>query len=98
VETGDVRTIFRRPRHPYTFGLLQSLPSIARRGQLVSMRGQPPDLASIGPECPFLPRCSKAITQCRVDPAPALAAADTGAPGHAAACFNPMQVDRVEVS
>ncbi|MGE3857370.1 MAG: ABC transporter ATP-binding protein [Dehalococcoidia bacterium] len=98
VETGDVRTIFRRPRHPYTFGLLQSLPSIARRGQLVPMRGQPPDLATMGPECPFLPRCSKAITQCRVEVAPGLEVADTGVEGHMVACYNPMQVDRAEVS
>ena len=96
VETGDVRTIFRQPRHPYTFGLLQSLPSIARRGQLVPMRGQPPDLASIGPECPFLPRCSKAISRCRVEDAPGLDAADTGVPDHRVACYNPMSIDRQE--
>ncbi|RLT37754.1 MAG: ABC transporter ATP-binding protein [Chloroflexi bacterium] len=96
VEMGDVRTIFRRPRHPYTFGLLQSLPSIARRGQLVSMRGQPPDLATIGPECPFLPRCSKAISRCRVEDAPRLEPADTGVPDHSVACFNPMSIDRQE--
>ena len=98
VETGDVRTIFRRPRHPYTFGLLQSLPSIARRGQLVPMRGQPPDLATLGPECPFLPRCSKAVSQCRIEAAPALTAADTFIPDHLVACYNPMTVDRHEVA
>ena len=94
VETGDVRTIFRRPRHPYTYGLLQSLPSIARRGPLVSMRGQPPDLASIGAECPFLPRCSKAVSRCRIEAAPALEPADTAVPGHAVACYNPVSIDR----
>lgn len=98
VETGDVRTIFRRPRHPYTFGLLQSLPSIARRGPLVSMRGQPPDLVTLGPECPFLPRCSKAISQCRLDAAPVMTPADTGLPDHLVACYNPMTVDRTEVT
>ena len=94
VETGDVRTIFRQPRHPYTYGLLQSLPSIARRGQLVPMRGQPPDLTTIGPECPFLPRCSKAVSSCRIDAAPLLAPTDTGARGHEVACYNPMSIDR----
>ena len=94
VETGDVRTIFRQPRHPYTFGLLQSLPSIARRGRLVPMRGQPPDLATLGEECPFLPRCTKAISVCRIEPAPPLAPTDTGGEGHEAACFNPISIDR----
>ena len=94
VETGDVRTIFRQPRHPYTFGLLQSLPSITRRGPLISMRGQPPDLATLGVECPFLPRCSKAVSRCRIEAAPLLEAADTGVPGHAVACYNPMSIDR----
>ncbi|MFA7249014.1 MAG: ABC transporter ATP-binding protein [Dehalococcoidia bacterium] len=94
VETGDVHTIFRRPRHPYTYGLLQSLPSIAHRGPLVPLRGQPPDVATLGEECPFLPRCSKAVSLCRVQPAPALDAADTGVPGHAVACYNPISVDR----
>ncbi len=98
VETGDVRTIFRQPRHPYTFGLLQSLPSIARRGQLVPMRGQPPDLATLGAECPFLPRCSKAVSRCRVEAAPPLTEADTGVPGHLAACYNPMTVDRSQLT
>jgi len=97
VETGDVRTIFRRPRHPYTYGLLQSLPTLARRGRLEPMRGQPPDLATIGVECPFLPRCAKAISQCRVDVAPRLAAADTGVPGHEVACYNPISIDRSTV-
>lgn len=97
VETGDVRTIFRRPRHPYTYGLLQSLPTLARRGRFEPMRGQPPDLATIGVECPFLPRCAKAISQCRVDVAPGLAAADTGVPGHEVACYNPISIDRSTV-
>ena len=98
VETGDVRTIFKQPRHPYTFGLLQSLPSIARRGQLVPMRGQPPDLTTIGAECPFLPRCSKAVSRCRVEDAPLLEDADTGIPDHRVACFNPVGIDRQDAN
>ena len=97
VETGDVRTIFQRPRHPYTLGLLQSLPSITHRGRLVPMRGQPPDLATLDVECPFLPRCAKATSVCRVESAPALTAADTGAPGHEVACYNPIAVDRASM-
>ena len=93
-QTADVRTIFRQPRHPYTFGLLQSLPAIDRRGPLVPLEGQPPDLATLGTECPFLPRCGKAILRCRTEAAPPLAAGDTGVPGHAVACYNPIAVDR----
>ncbi|MEX2446494.1 MAG: ABC transporter ATP-binding protein [Dehalococcoidia bacterium] len=97
VERGDVVTVFRRPRHPYTYGLLQSLPSLQRRDtRLEPMRGQPPDLATLGEECPFLPRCSKAVSQCRLEPAPALAATETGVEGHEAACFNPVVIDRQE--
>ena len=95
VESGDARTIFRRPRHPYTLGLLQSLPSIVGGGRLVPMRGQPPDLATLGDECPFLPRCPKAVSRCRVDAAPGLAIADTGVAGHEVACYNPVAVDRI---
>ncbi|MSQ30881.1 MAG: ABC transporter ATP-binding protein [Dehalococcoidia bacterium] len=94
VETGDVRTIFRRPRHPYTYGLLESIPSLEHPGPITSMRGQPPDLAKLGAECPFLERCPKAVSQCRVDPAPALLAADTGVEGHTVACYNPVAIDR----
>jgi len=91
VETADVRTAFRQPKHPYTYGLLQSLPSFADGGRLRAMPGQPPDLATLPPECPFLPRCIKAIAKCRTEPAPPLLEMDD-APDHYAACFNPMVV------
>lgn len=88
VETTDVRTIFREPKHPYTHGLLSSLPGIHRRThRLQPMHGQPPDLANLPEECPFLERCPKAVGQCRAEPAPRLS---TVAPGHLVACFNPM--------
>lgn len=96
VETGDVRTIFRRPRHPYTYGLLQSLPRLDRAEKLTAMRGQPPNLATLGQECAFLPRCPKATSQCRVEAAPKLAPAGTGVLGHQVACYNPVVVDRSE--
>jgi len=91
VELADVRTTFREPKHPYTFGLLQSLPAMAPRGRLQPMPGNPPDLATLPPECPFLPRCTKAIAICRNSPEPDLFPMD-GAPDHLAACFNPMAV------
>ena len=88
VEAADVRSIFRTPRHPYTFGLLSSMPGIHRREhRLQPMRGQPPDLANLSEECPFVERCPKAIAQCRTEPAPRLSLLE---PGHLVACFNPM--------
>lgn len=92
LEEADVRTTFRFPRHPYTFGLLQSLPGLADRGRLTPMRGNPPDLATLPPECPFLPRCNKAIGRCRTEPAPELEPVEDSTEGHRVACFNPMAV------
>jgi oligopeptide/dipeptide ABC transporter ATP-binding protein len=91
VEQTDVRSIFREPRHPYTFGLLQSLPSLTREGRLQPMRGQPPDLAALPDGCPFLPRCPKATSRCRLEGAPPLEPLD-GDAGHLVACYNPMVV------
>lgn len=88
VESTDVRTIFRAPKHPYTYGLLSSLPGIQRRTRrLRTMRGQPPDLAALPIECPFMERCTKATAQCRTEPAPRLMMVE---PEHLVACFNPM--------
>ncbi|TMR99241.1 ABC transporter ATP-binding protein [Nonomuraea basaltis] len=61
VETGDVTSIFTRPRHPYTAALMRSLPrfdSTAER--LLPIPGQPPDLTEIPPGCAFAPRCPTA--------------------------------------
>jgi oligopeptide/dipeptide ABC transporter ATP-binding protein len=92
LEEADVRTTFRAPKHPYTFGLLQSLPGLADRGRLTPMRGNPPDLATLPPECPFLPRCNKGIGRCRTEPAPDLTPVEDSAEGHRVACYNPMAV------
>ncbi len=91
VEEADVRTTFRSPKHPYTFGLLGSLPSLTG-GRLTPMRGNPPDLATLPSECAFLPRCNKAIGRCRTEDAPGLMQVEDSVPGHRAACFNPMAV------
>ena len=93
VESADVRTIFRAPKHPYTFGLLQSVPTLSgeRGRRLPVMKGQPPDLSDLPPQCPFLPRCNKATSRCRTDDAPPLAATDDGG---LVACYNPIVVPR----
>jgi oligopeptide/dipeptide ABC transporter ATP-binding protein len=60
VEQASTPALFARPRHPYTVALLQALPELAAEradGRLVPIRGQPPDLATLPPGCPFAPRC-----------------------------------------
>ena len=61
VESGTVQQIFAQPQHPYTQGLLASLPQIHadQRARLHSIPGQPPDLAHLPPGCPFYDRCDK---------------------------------------
>jgi len=95
VETADVRTIFRAPKHPYSYGLLQSLPGAHQEGRLRPLRGQPPDMSDLPPQCPFLPRCSKAVSKCRLEDAPALESVGDE-PGHLAACYNPMAIPIVD--
>ena len=67
VERGGVRDIFKHTRHPYTIGLLGSLPRLdeAPGTKLVSIPGLPPDLLALPPGCPFVARCTYAIDQCK---------------------------------
>jgi oligopeptide/dipeptide ABC transporter ATP-binding protein len=65
-EQGNTAQIFRNPRHPYTQGLLASLPSRSRRGErLHSIPGTVPDPAYKPPGCPFHPRCPLAVKSCK---------------------------------
>jgi oligopeptide/dipeptide ABC transporter ATP-binding protein len=58
VEVGDVETIFRAPRHPYTLGLMNSLPRLETdEHRLQPIKGQPPSMLNVPPGCPFHPRC-----------------------------------------
>lgn len=66
VEEADARELFRSPRHPYTQGLLASLPSRARRGErLHTISGNVPDPAHRPEGCPFHPRCPQVTWRCR---------------------------------
>ena len=89
VETGAVRELFQRPRHPYTWALLASRPRLdaEARQRLPAIRGNPPNLAELPAECAYVPRCPKATTLCRTEPAPALEELE---PRHLAACYNPV--------
>ncbi|WP_395151587.1 ABC transporter ATP-binding protein [Ilumatobacter sp.] len=65
VETGDVDRVFDRPTHPYTEGLLQSLPKLgAGNRELGFIPGNPPDPAALPPGCRFQPRCPHALPIC----------------------------------
>jgi oligopeptide transport system ATP-binding protein len=67
VEEAPVKELYRNPRHPYTLGLLGSLPRLdeARREKLKSIDGLPPDLIDLPPGCPFEPRCVYTVEKCR---------------------------------
>ncbi len=68
VEFGDVVSIYKDPIHPYTKGLIGSIPSISqirKRKRLFSIPGAPPDLRALPPGCPFAPRCPLAKDICR---------------------------------
>jgi oligopeptide transport system ATP-binding protein len=65
VEEATVDDLFRRPRHPYTIGLLRSIPRLDGAGErLTPIEGQPPDLARLPSGCTFHPRCPNAIAIC----------------------------------
>jgi oligopeptide/dipeptide ABC transporter ATP-binding protein len=71
VESGDVTTIFRSPRHPYTIGLMNSLPKLTEDEEwLEPITGSPPSLIDLPPGCPFHPRCFLARDKCRQENPP----------------------------
>jgi oligopeptide transport system ATP-binding protein len=73
VEQADVFDLYARPGHPYTKGLLDSIPRLDQKGETLSaIGGLPPNLLRIPAGCPFNPRCTYAKDICRVDPPPAL--------------------------
>ncbi len=86
VERGGVRDVYHHPRHPYTVGLLGSLPRLDEPPGtlLVSIPGLPPDLLNLPTGCPFEPRCPFAVPRCR-DENPALEVTDS--PDHITACW-----------
>jgi len=66
VEQADVRTIFHSPRHPYTRGLMNSIPKLGEgKERLEAIDGQPPDLGNLPPGCDFSPRCPSVLPFCR---------------------------------
>ncbi len=73
VEQADAFELYAQPAHPYTKGLLDSIPRLDQKGETLSaIGGLPPNLMHIPPGCPFNPRCHYAQDICRVDPPPPL--------------------------
>ena len=71
VETAPVKDLYRAPAHPYTKGLLDSIPRLDQKGhQLSAIKGMPPSLLEIPPGCAFNPRCPMARPVCRTDEPP----------------------------
>jgi oligopeptide/dipeptide ABC transporter ATP-binding protein len=91
VETGSAEQLFDSPRHPYTLGLLQSVPRLdaARRARLHPIEGAPPNMLHPPSACPFQPRCRFEVDLSRQE-VPRLIEIE---PGHQVACFNPVPVD-----
>lgn len=85
VEYGPVSDVLRAPLHPYTRGLLDSLPALAAPGQkLMQIPGSTPSPLNVPPGCPFAPRCSHADDLCRSEPPP------VGDERHGAFCHHPL--------
>ena len=91
METGTASRLFAQPRHPYTLGLLQSVPRLdaGRRQELQPIPGAPRNMLSAPAECPFAPRCRYEVEQSRQQ-VPPLEPIESD---HDVRCFNPVPAD-----
>ncbi len=92
IEQGSARQIYHQPSHPYTLGLLKSVPRLdqPRKEKLDPIEGQPPDLTRLDEGCAFRPRCRYAIDRCaneipRLEPV---------SEGHTSACWQKDNLDQ----
>jgi len=85
VEDAGIDQIFAEPRHPYTLGLLNSIPRLDRpvTAELIPIEGSPPDLIDRPPGCPFQPRCPFAVERSHEERPPL----EEVRPGHRVACW-----------
>lgn len=95
VELANRNDILLSPRHPYTLGLIRSVPIIeARRSRrLTVIPGFSPDMINLPPGCPFAPRCERALKECSFSRPPL----SEVAPNHQVACFNPIGIGEVDI-
>jgi oligopeptide transport system ATP-binding protein len=94
METGSAEQLFETPRHPYTLGLLQSVPRLdaTRRVKLQAIEGAPRDMLQPPSACPFQPRCRYEVDLSRKEVPPLVEIE----PGHKLACFNPVPAEEWE--
>ena len=92
VERASAREIYANPRHPYTLGLLRSVPRLdePRKARLLPIPGQPPDLSRLPAGCSFVPRCPYAQERCRTETPPL----ESVAADHLSACWMANDLDR----
>jgi len=85
VEEADVGELYAHPRHPYTLGLLRSIPrlDLGRQKRLIPIEGLPPDLLEAPSHCPFAPRCAFSYDKCWEENPPLMEVS----PGHRSACW-----------
>ena len=89
VEVAKTKVLFQTPQHPYTAGLMSSIPSVdERQAELIPIPGQPPNLARLGPGCPFAERCPHASADCWETPV----ALRPVAADHLTACHHPERI------
>ena len=95
IERGEANEIYSNPRHPYTVGLLRSVPrlDLPRRAKLDPIEGQPPDLINLPPGCAFRERCRWAIDKCATDTPELVETSD----GHLSACFRADELGTTEI-
>jgi len=91
VEVGATQTVLRRPEHPYTIGLMNSLPEAVVGERLRAIPGSPPDPGLLPPGCAFAPRCELARDSCTTAPIPMAEASR----GHWARCIRRDQLDQL---
>ena len=95
VEQGPVRKVLRAPRHPYTVGLMRSVPqNVLPRTQLYSVPGTPPSLEALPIGCAFAPRCQNQTEACLISRPPLKLISE----GCRAACINPVPVAKVDAT
>ena len=102
IEEADVDTLFARPCHPYTRGLLAAMPDLeapseSKHRRLAEIPGMVPSLKQAAIGCRFAPRCSSAQERCHSN-IPKLAAVATATPDHLAACFRASELWRGELA
>jgi oligopeptide/dipeptide ABC transporter ATP-binding protein len=92
IETAGAKELYANPKHPYTLGLLKSVPRLdqERKSKLDPIEGSPPDLVNVPEGCPFYPRCTFRVEKCLTEMPPLIKVADA----HYSACWEWQRVGR----